>query len=833
LSEKIPRLTVGSITLLLTIAMGALFGAQNRPVLSLKLHTENGVPVHGATIRVQRDQSFALQAISDAEGKAEIPALPAGQYTIVITADGFQENVLPIAIYDIRQVIETDVTLVPTLRRSEAVDVVASADEKALESAAPPSAELRSSQMETLPSRPATVTEALPLVPGVIRSPNGEIQMGGQGEQKSALLVNAATATDPATGRFATTVPVDSVDSITVLQTPFLPQYGGFTTGVVAVETRRGGEKWRFSLKEPFPDMRVRSGHVRGLRDATPRLSFGGPILTGKLFFAEAVQYKLEKKQTRTLPFPNNESKDELVNSFSQFDYIISPAHFITANIHLTPHHINFVDPQFFNPQPVTPSFRGHDRTLTVTDHAVVLKGLLDSTVNRQVVGSRIGAQSEADMVLTPTGNTGAYFARRHRDSTRSEWTETLSLNGGATHALKFGTLLARVTNRPRFDFRSVQVVDTAGDIIKRIDFTQGAEFNKTDIEQAFFVQDHWSVLPRLSLDGGVREEFQARTSAVRFGPRIAAAWTPIPHDPIVVRTGYGVFYDRVPLAVYSFEAYPQQLVTSFDPSGATGPASTHFLNIIEPDTSSTFPFVIRSGGSGNFAPHSQTWTVGTERSFGERLHIRMNYQRSNSKGGLLLTPGVQVSNDVLVLSGGGRAAYRQLEITARTSWSGGQQMLFSFVHSKAQGDLNTFSTYINDFPFVPLRSGCYCNTQADIPNRFLAWGILNMPWKMHVTPMFEFHTGQPYAMLQANRDYIGTPYGDRTRFRSYVNLDQRLSKDVTVKKKYTARISMSVLNTFNHFNPLDVHANMADPLRGTFFGHYKRRYRADFELLF
>ena len=159
--------------------------------------------------------------------------------------------------------------------------------------------------------------------------------------------------------------------------------------------------------------------------------------------------------------------------------------------------------------------------------------------------------------------------------------------------------------------------------------------------------------------------------------------------------------------------------------------------------------------------------------------------------------------------------------------------MLFSYVHSKAQGDLNTFSTYINDFPFVPVRAGCYCNTQADIPNRFLAWGILNMPWKMHVTPMFEFHTGQPYAMLQANRDYMGTPYSDRTRFRNYVNLDQRLSKDVTVKKKYTARISMSVLNILNHFNPLDVHANMADPLRGTFFGHYKRRYRADFELLF
>lgn len=159
--------------------------------------------------------------------------------------------------------------------------------------------------------------------------------------------------------------------------------------------------------------------------------------------------------------------------------------------------------------------------------------------------------------------------------------------------------------------------------------------------------------------------------------------------------------------------------------------------------------------------------------------------------------------------------------------------MLFSYVRSKAQGDLNTFSTYIADFPSVPLRPRYFTNTQGDIPNRFIAWGFINTALKTHVAPMFEFHSGQPYAIQQANHDFVGMPFSDRTRFRDYVNLDVRLSKDVTVRSKYTARISMSVLNAFNHFNPLDVHANTADPLMGTFFGHYKRRYRADFELLF
>jgi len=37
------------------------------------------------------------------------------------------------------------------------------------------------------------------------------------------------------------------------------------------------------------------------------------------------------------------------------------------------------------------------------------------------------------------------------------------------------------------------------------------------------------------------------------------------------------------------------------------------------------------------------------------------------------------------------------------------------------------------------------------------------------------------------------------------------MSKDIKLLAKYTARLSVSVLNVFNHFNPLDVHANTAD----------------------
>jgi hypothetical protein len=292
------------------------------------------------------------------------------------------------------------------------------------------------------------------------------------------------------------------------------------------------------------------------------------------------------------------------------------------------------------------------------------------------------------------------------------------------------------------------------------------------------------------------------------------------------------VFYDRIPLSVFSFGHYPAQTITTYDPSGATPPKILSFTNAMNADTH-FFPFVHHGGGRGNFAPYNQTWTIELERTVSRNLHFRVNYQHSNSGDVILLTPQMQASSGVNALGGGGASRYHQLEATARVTWKAGQQMMFSYIRSKARGDLNTFSSYLGDFPSTPVRPNYFSNSRGDIPNRFIAWGFINAPLKTRVAPIFEYRSGLPYAVLDASRGYVGVPYADSTRFRSYVGLDERLSRDFAVTPKYKARISLTVMNTFNHFNPLDVHANVADPLFGTFFGHYKRRYRGDFEILF
>src|SRR5262249_2374148 len=161
--------------------------------------------------------------------------------------------------------------------------------------------------------------------------------------------------------------------------------------------------------------------------------------------------------------------------------------------------------------------------------------------------------------------------------------------------------------------------------------------------------------------------------------------------------------------------------------------------NVMDVDLTNHFPLISRGRARGNFAPYSKTWSIGMERTVARFVHLRVNYQHNDAGGGILLTHQVLDGNVVKPLGAGGWSPERQFEVTAKLSGKGGQQMLFSYIRSKAQGYLNTFNSYVGDFPVVPIRDNYYSNTRGDIPDRFLAWGFINMPWKTRLAPIFEY----------------------------------------------------------------------------------------------
>src|SRR5262245_29507883 len=716
-------------------------------------------PVSGVTIQIKRNNEIVSVIGTDEKGESVATNLAPGKYEIVVSKEGFETRTQQdVTLAD--AAIEVKITLVPKIALSDKVDISASASAAVMpEQTASVATELQADQVKYLPSKPATVSDALPLVPGVIRSPQGEIKISGSGENRSAFVVNSADVTDPATGQFGMTVPVDSVQTINVFKTPFLAQYGRFTAGVVSVETKRGGEKWNFELNDPLPEFRFLNGHLRGLRDATPRVVFNGPLIKDRLYISQGSEYVLNKRPVQTLEYPNKETKSESINSFTQLDYLISGVHTLTGTFHLAPRKDSFVNLDFFNRRPVTPNWRGKDYTGTIIDRLTVGENLLESTVSVKHYTVNVYGQGNGEMNLSPAGNSGNYFSVQDRLAQRIEWMEMFSLKpirgsasamGWGTHNLKFGSIVGKTGNEGEFAARPVNILDPAGNRLRRIEFSGGHPFDLNDLEVVGFGQDHWVVTPKLAFDMGARLERQGITETFRIAPRAGLAWTPFADQKTVFRAGYGIFYDRVPLNVYAFDKYPQQIMTTYGPDGSVIDGPRQFFNITDRYERKGNPFLVGKNTIGNFAPYSSTWSIEVEHVFSPLFRLRTNYQSSNSEGLIIVSPRVVEGRDALVLAGSGRARYRQLELTGRVTFGEGrrQQMFLSYVNSRSRGDVNEFNTYIGNFPFPVVRTNQYARGSVDLPHRFLAWGLFELPWKMRLAPIIEYRNGLPFSVI-------------------------------------------------------------------------------------
>ncbi len=705
---------------------------------------------------------------------------------------------------------------IPVVRESITVEAQAPSAE---EGGSVPST-IAAETVQQLPWRPSTVRDALPVIPGVVRTPDGKLRIAGSAEHRSTLLINSLDVTDPATGQFGATAPIDSVESLSVYKSPFLAEYGRFTAGVVAVETKRGGDRWRWELNDPTPEFRIRSARLVGIRGFTPRLSWTGPLRPGRLYYSQAVEYRMNKTPVFALPFPRNEEKRESWNSLVQLDYIASPRHWITTSLHGVPQKTNFVGLDFYTPQPAAPWLRGHEYRGSVGDRYSLGGGLLESSFSFGEVVRRTGPQGAGEFVFTPVAQAGNYFLRQDRRAARTEWREsyaTAPVSVGGLHRIKFGSSAMRTHAATAFFARPVGVHDLEDRVLRQITYENRDPFRLTDWELSVFGQDSWQVVPSLTIDTGLRMDWQRVTGLTRMAPRAAAAWTPAGESGPVLRTGFGWFYDRVPIGIYSFAAYPAQIVDG-----------VAFANRVE-GGGPHGAFVFGANRPGSFAPRSRTWSAQVDQRASRIVRLRAGWLQSDSAGLMTLRPDA----DELLLGGRGRSRYRQFEGVARVSWKPEQELFFSYVHSRARGNLNDFAEFLGDFPHPLVRPDVVTEATANLPHRFLAWGVVPVGYDLRVAPVVELRNGFPYTAVDAAQDYVGPP--NTLRYPRFFSFDLRVSRDMKVDfrgNQHRFRISVSVFNLTNHWNPTAVRLNTADPQFGEFLARRPRRFRIDFDFL-
>lgn len=803
--------------------------------IAVSVLDEKKRPVAGATVDLRRDTETVGSALTNSAGQASFKTPGPGHFILVVRKNGYFPAATPLTLGPENPTAEIEVTVSEISLSQQDITVQGASSNPVTEQSTAPVV-LTSQQAAQTPSRPATVAEALPLIPGVVRASNGTLGIAGYSENHSTLLVNSVDVTDPATGNFGLSVPIDSVETISVSEMPYLPEYGRFIAGVVAAETRRGGEKWTYSLNDPLPEFRIRSDHLVGLKTASPRFNLSGPLFANRLYVSEGAEYLLYKVAVRTLPFPENETRSEAINSFTQFDAVLSPGHMLTASVHLAPHSFDYAGLDYFNPRPVTPNGDFRELATAVTDRWSAGGGLLESTLALTGVTSTISPQGLADMILAPGGNGGNYFSQQSRRATRLEWIETWAprtLHLYGDHALQIGTVLSRSEDGGQFYARPVDIQDVNGNLIQRVEFTGGQPFRLSDRAPAFYAQDHWILNSRFALDFGTRFEAQTVTYTTRTAPRGGFVWSPDRERKTAIRGGIGVFYDSVPLSTYAFGDYPEQIVTSYNASGAVVGSPIHYVNIIEQKPESGFPFVDRERQSGNFAPYSVAWNLGLERNINRALAVRVKYLQSQANDVITLEPQTVMDRGAMVLGSSGSARTRQLEVTARIGAGPKRRFFFSYVHQQARGDLTDGSSYLGNYPFPVVRESVYAALPNEIPNRFLLWGTFALPHKIQVNPHVEYRNGFSYQPTDVLQQYVPLGASPQPRFPRYFALDALISKDFEISKKHAVRFSVPLFNVTNHFNPLEVHSNIADPNYGRFFGNYPRRILLDFDFLY
>ena len=761
-------------------------------------------------VRIVLHGPVTRETESDAQGAFAIDSLPPGTYEIEANAPGLSGGlaveVAPGASSAV--LLEMNVTMVSNMVNVTATEAFV-ADESAQHNT------ITQSVVERAPNRDEKIESLLPLVPGVVRGPDGRINMKGAQATQAGWLVNSANVTDPATGGQAISLPIDVVSSVQVISNPYNPEYGRFTGAVSSVETRTSNfDKFHFSIQNLAPRVRDRNGSIVGIGAFTPRATITGPLIKDRLAFTQSLEYRFVRTPVESLPPLQRDTTLESFDSFSQFDLKINDRQTATLSVAVFPQKLDYLGLNTFNPQPSTTNLHQRGDQISAQHSYVAESGaLLSSRFAYEELDADTFPNSQAPYQMLVETTEGGFFNRQNRDTRRVEWQEIYHFSPKhflGDHELKAGFDFSHSSYDGRQQFLPVSIVGTAGSTLEQINFGKPTTFSIHQNEFAWFVGDQWTLGPRLTLDFGLRFDNDSVTDSTHTAPRASLTFALTSDRRTLLKAGAGLFYDRVPLNAPAFPSFPDRTILSFDPAGNVT-SSIPYSNVI-------------TGGLKN--PRSETWNVEVDRQVLQNLLVRVAYQQRNTVDDLAVNPETSAGGSLLSLASSGRDFYREFQLTGQYKIHR-QTLNASYVRSKATGDLNDFNQFFGNDPQAVIQPNARGPLAFDAPNRFLAWGELNGPWKAMLMPVLDIHTGFPYSVVNENRDFVG-PRNDE-RFPTFDSFDLQVLKEFGLHfhgKEHTVKFGFGVFNLFNHANPRDVQDDLDSYRFGQFLNSAVRTFR-------
>jgi hypothetical protein len=246
----------------------------------------------------------------------------------------------------------------------------------------------------------------------------------------------------------------------------------------------------------------------------------------------------------------------------------------------------------------------------------------------------------------------------------------------------------------------------------------------------SLYAQDHWRISPRLSIDYGLRWEFNPppgpsngyyppaltssnlataivaptgtdpyKTSYDHFAPRFGFAWSAIPSNQhaVTVRGGFGIFYDTAQQTIgaayrgsYPFTVYgPTATNVSLPLSAADlAPPSLSIVPLTIP-----YPYLYEATSPGLTAPYTEQWNLSIDEALNSRNTLTASYIGNEGKK-LLFTgyyqggPGIAINpdfaNGIEYTYNGSSSNYNALQVQDRGKIANGLDFVGSFTWAHA-----------------------------------------------------------------------------------------------------------------------------------------------------
>ena len=786
--------------------------------------------IDGVVVKLAGDpgankQFQPLSVVSENDGEYSFAGLIAGDYVLSVEFQGFKKYEQKITV-QIDATVEQNILLQP-VPLSETVTVTDDKmDASKTESSTP--GVITTSVLRDAPLVDQKFQDALPLLPGVVRGPDGNLNIKGTRPSQSGILVSSLNVTDPVTGSPAIELPLEAVETVNVYSNPYSAEYGKFTGAVTSIETRSGSNNWRYLVTGLLPRPRLRDGHIFGIGAVTPRIAVGGPIKKDKLFFFQSLEYRFVRTNVPSLDDLDERQSDiqrESVDSFSRVDYVVNRNHRLTGSFSIFPQKLDYFNLNTFNPSDTTANFHQRGWFVALNEQSTFRSGaLLQSSFSVKQFDGDIFGNSGEPYRITPDRNFGGWFDRQNRESRRYELLEVFNaapVKWHGSHAFKSGLNFSHTSFSGSVRGKPLRIVRADGTTYQLLEYFGEGILQQRQLEYSAFLQDKWAIHSRFTVDLGLRFDRDQIGKENNFAPRVGFVILPTASQRTVVRGGVGLFYDKIPLNVGAFEQYQNLRVTTFGPNGLTvtdGPRL--FRNTAPPDLKN---------------PYSVAGNVQVDHEFTKRLLLRFGYEERRTRREYIVEPVLTSATEgTLLLQNAGRSLYRELQAVARFRFQEGRNVFLSYVRSQARGDLNDYNTYFGNLRHAVIRPNEYGRLPFDAPNRLLFWGDFGLPRNIVATPVLEWRSGFPYSVINEQQDFVG-PRNGGGRLPQLVTLDLLVTKGLKIPfrgKKYRGRVGVTIFNITNHWNPRDVQNNLASHAFGTFYNSAGRSFRTKFEFV-